>query len=71
MELKTGRPGALADLASVRMAAILRPFRAEWRLSSLIWESMERICRSSASDDLRQYTKYVGMVFHINNMNPS
>jgi hypothetical protein len=65
MELKTGRPGALADLASVNTAAIRMPFRAAWRLSSLTCESIERICLSSASLDLRQYAKYELMLFDL------
>jgi hypothetical protein len=70
MELKTGRRGALADFASVKISKILKLFRAAWRFSSLTCESIERICRSSASLDLRQYAKYMDIGDHLNDMEP-
>jgi hypothetical protein len=48
MELNIGHPGALADLASVNTAVILMPFLTACCLNSLIWESIDKVWRSSA-----------------------
>ena len=52
--LKMGRPGALALNDSLSTSTISKSRPAKARSSSFRWESIERIWRSSDSDDLRQ-----------------
>src|SRR5258708_19427076 len=66
MSLKTGRPGSLADFDSVRISAMGKFSFAASSCNSRVCDSMERTCRSSASDDLRQYMKYPGMKMCMN-----
>src|SRR5258708_38772347 len=66
MSLKTGRPGSLADFDSVKTSTMGKFSFAASSCNSRVCDSMERTCRSSASDDLRQYMKCPGMKMFIN-----
>ncbi len=51
---ETGRaPETLAEWLSRFTTATVRPWRSATSSSSLIWDSMERTCRSSDSLDFR------------------
>ncbi|OGG42803.1 hypothetical protein A3G50_02570 [Candidatus Jorgensenbacteria bacterium RIFCSPLOWO2_12_FULL_42_11] len=54
ISLNTGRPGSLADWASEKIFSIGR-LNLEARLvNSFVWDSIDKTCRSSVSEDLRQ-----------------
>src|SRR3989344_6717533 len=58
--LKIGRPGSLADWDSYSgLPMISSPSRLANFFSSSICESMDKTCRSSDSEDLRAYRKYL------------
>src|SRR3989344_5846986 len=58
--LKIGRPGSLADWDSYSgLPIISSPSRLANFFSSSICESIDKTCRSSDSEDLRAYRKYL------------